>query len=110
VPFRDSAYAIADWIGPTDSAVVSMMTIPVSTPVGLHRASASCAAWSTADSIRSSGTISVWGKDDDAAEDSASCGAVAETGTPENVMVSSSEGVLSDCNDRKVLTANQGRS
>jgi hypothetical protein len=35
----------------------------------------------------------VWGKDDGAAEDSASCRTVGESGRPENEIVSSSAGV-----------------
>jgi hypothetical protein len=52
----------------------------------------------------------VWGKDDGAAEDSASCRTVEETGRPENEIVSSRAGVLSDIDNRNVFSEIQGRS
>jgi hypothetical protein len=50
----------------------------------------------------------VWGKDDGAAEDSASCRTVGESGRSENEIVSSSAGVLSDIDDRNVFSDFQG--
>jgi len=49
--------------------------------------------------MSSSGTVVVWSKDDGAAEDSASYGTAGETGRPENEIVSSSAGVLSETDE-----------
>ena len=46
----------------------------------------------------------VWGKDGGAAEDSASCRTIGETGRSENEIVSSRVGVLSDIDDRNVFS------
>jgi hypothetical protein len=58
--------------------------------------------------ISSSGTVVVWGRGDGAAEGFSSCGTVGEMGRPENEIVSSSAGILSDIEDRNVFSEFQG--
>jgi hypothetical protein len=60
--------------------------------------------------VSSSGTVVVWAIDKGTAENSVSCGTVGEMGRPENEIVSSIAGILSDIDDRKVFSDIQGTS